>query len=245
MTYEEALSKAVKCLRLAQSSNPHEAALAAARAQEIIDRYKIETIALDLAGPDKPDEPIKDFGGDLLDAGRPVDTWRWRLFHHVAEVNGCEGYLKPGRGMAIVGRPNDATTVRYVYAWLKQEVERLRERDCKGFSHVYQNNYRNGVVDTIGQKLAAQQEETRARVRQEAQQLGQGVNALALVRVNQALAKIERQREEVERWMGTNLKLRKGSGSSAKYDPSARELGQKAGHEVRFTKSKGSIGGGQ
>jgi len=136
MTYEEALQKAVKLLRLSQSSNPNEAALAAGKAQEIIDRYNIESVALDMASGDKPqpDEPIKDFGFDPLDAGtKKISTWSWRLFTVISRGNGCKGYLtrNKGGGIAIVGRPSDVQTVRYFYAWLKQEVERLAQRDCR------------------------------------------------------------------------------------------------------------------
>src|SRR5574340_907559 len=64
MTHEEAIAKAVKLLKLAQSDNPNEAALAAARAQEIMDRYKLEGLSADYnsAAPAEPDEPIVAFG---------------------------------------------------------------------------------------------------------------------------------------------------------------------------------------
>jgi len=67
MTYDEAIQKAAKLLRLANSSNPHEAALAAARAQEIMDRYQIDHASITIAdnGHARPDEPIQDFKADL------------------------------------------------------------------------------------------------------------------------------------------------------------------------------------
>lgn len=42
MTFEEAVEKVRKLLALSKSYNPNEAALAAARAQEITTRYSIE-----------------------------------------------------------------------------------------------------------------------------------------------------------------------------------------------------------
>lgn len=47
MNYNEALDKVRKLLRLSESSNPHEAALAASRAQEIMERFKIERLSMD------------------------------------------------------------------------------------------------------------------------------------------------------------------------------------------------------
>ena len=240
MTYEEALQKAVKLLRLSQSSNPNEAALAAGKAQEIIDRYNIESVALDMASGDKPqpDEPIKDFGFDPLDAGtRKISTWSWRLFVGISQSNGCKGYLtrNNGGGIAIVGRPSDVQTVRYFYAWLKQEVERLAQRDCRGTGRTWANNYRNGVVDTIKIRLKAQRKETQATVTKEIlDALPAEQRHLALVRVNNAIAKVAEREQQTASWMGANLKLRNTSSGSSAFDPSARAAGQKAGHEIRI-----------
>jgi hypothetical protein len=62
MTYEEALRKAAACLRLSKSSNQAEAALAAAKAQEIMDKYQISAEVLKLDQPKEADEPVMDFG---------------------------------------------------------------------------------------------------------------------------------------------------------------------------------------
>jgi hypothetical protein len=251
MTYEEALSKAVKLLRLSQSSNPNEAALAASRAQEIIDRYKIESVALNYAqanGERKPDEPIKDFKDDPLDAGsRKIAKWSWRLFLVIAKPNGCKGYrANAGTGeLAIVGRPSDVAAVRYLYGWLKQEVNRLAARDCVGNGRSYSDNFRNGVVDTIGKRIAEQHAETRQAIRHEivAGELPEEQKRMALVRVEQAIASIEERAEEVTDWMKSNLHLASGRISgSRQYNPSARAAGQAAGREIRFTKPKASIG---
>lgn len=56
MTHE-ALAKAAKLLRLAQSSNPHEASLAAAKAQDIMDRFKLSGADIQLDGS-KPAENV-------------------------------------------------------------------------------------------------------------------------------------------------------------------------------------------
>lgn len=77
MTHQEAVAKVVKLLRLATSSNPNEAALAASRAQEIMDRFKIEGITASFDTQTQSKEPIMDFKADLLDASSSkIDTWR-------------------------------------------------------------------------------------------------------------------------------------------------------------------------
>lgn len=206
MTHAEALQKVAKLLRLSKSSNPNEAALAASRAQEIIDRFKIEAAAISLDGASEPDEPIKDFGDDPLEyLGARKTYWKSRLALALARYNGCKMY-NGDKGPAVIGRPSDVATVRYLYAWLRQEVDRLAARDCKG---TWANNYRNGVIDTIGSRLFEQKKQTEAAIRKEVQQLEQSAefNKLALIRVNNAIAKVEQQAAKVEEWQKQHVPL--------------------------------------
>lgn len=240
MTYDEALQKAVKLLRLSQSSNPNEAALAASKAQEIIDRYQIESTALNLDGQ-APDEPIKDFNADPLEPGRKLDSWKWRLFLVIGKANGCKGYLSGRGGIAVVGRPSDVATVRYFFAWLVQEVNRLAERDCRGNGRTYANNYRHGVIDTLGQRLNAQRRETQEQMRKEIELMPEVAQSLALVRLNSAIAQVEKRETQAADWMKANLRLINRSGSGFRGDHSARSAGRVAGHEIRLKPAKASL----
>lgn len=167
MNHNEALEKAKKLLRLSQSSNPHEAALAASRAQEIIDRFKIEkfTLEFDEAAP-APDEPIHNFAGDPLDNSGKADTWKIRLAQMIAKQNQCKLYLN--RGICLIGRPSDAAAVRYLFAWLSREIERLAQDHCAGYGRNYFNNFRIGAAETVATRLQEQAEATRQAVRAEA-----------------------------------------------------------------------------
>ena len=243
MTYDEAVQKATKLLRLATSDNPNEATLAASRAQDIMDRYKLGSLSLNYeANGSVPDEPIKDFESDPLDAGtRRLASWRWRLFHPIARCNQCDGYVSGYGGIAVVGRPSDVSTVRYLYGWLTREVDRLAERDCRGNGRTYANNYRIGVVETISERLAEQSRLTVAEVQREAE-AQQSINPMALVRVNQAVATLERRGKEVEQWIKSHLMLSSSSTSHFKADGSAREAGRIAGREVRLKAARAQIG---
>jgi len=168
MNHAEALEKAKKLLRLAQSDNPNESALAASRAQEIIDRFKIEKFALEFDNdkPAAPDEPIKNFEGDPLDDTGRTETWKIRLAMELAKQNQCKIYSH--RGLCIIGRPSDATAVRYLFAWLTREIERLAQGSCAGYGRNYFNNFRIGAAETVARRLAEQAEATRQAVRSEA-----------------------------------------------------------------------------
>lgn len=242
MNYEQAIEKAVKLLRLATSSNPHEAALAASRAQEIIDRFNIEAAALSLDGKQSvPDEPVKDFGADLLDGS--FTTWKWRFLATLVRLNGCKAYRPGGKGLALLGRPSDVATVRYFYAWLVREIDRLAVSACKGNGRVYSNNFRIGCAETIAERLKGQQKATRQAVVEEieAGSLPLEFKKMALVRVNAALAKVDEKLNDVNTYAKRHLNLRQSSGHHIAGHESAREAGRKAGFSIRMQASKGSL----
>lgn len=233
MTHAEAVSKALRLLRLAQSDNPHEAALAAAKAQEIIDRYKLTGIG---EGSEIPEEEsIKDFEAPLESLTGNFIRWRTALASTLAKVNQSRVYLKAAtRTLQIVGRPSDAETVRYMYQYLVREIERLTAVHAKGNGKTWANNFRLGIVDEIRDRLAEQREATASAMRIE--------SPSAIVKIDQSLVRMEAQSAAVETWMEENLKLR-ASYTRARHDYGAREAGRKAGREINLGGGKGLTSG--
>jgi hypothetical protein len=235
MTRDEALRKVASLLKLANSSNANEAALAAQRAQEIMAKFALYSAMLDVdGGSPEPDEPIMDFGrkGAPLHESTRKSGWRVRLASVVAKANGCHIYLTTGFGRSliqIVGRPADADTVRYLFAYLANETDRLAEREARGCGRTWANNFRIGVVDTIAAKLVEAQQAVNAAARSEAASAN---NPHALVRVNNAIERVTAKSSAVEVWMKTNMKLGTAKASAARYDGSARAAGQAAGREI-------------
>lgn len=235
MTYEQALDKVRKLMRLSESANQNEAALAAAKAQEIIDRFKIEKFSLEYdEDKSRADEPIKDFGFDPIDnSSTQRVTWKIRLAGSIARENQCKAYSTRGR-VCLVGRASDVNTVRYLYAWMVREVEQLSKRDCAGCGRTYHNNYKIGCVETIANRLHAQRSETIKAVKHEA------VNPMALMRIDQSLQVIEKRSKEVTDWVKSHMSLRSVSSNSS-YNHSAREAGRRAGREVNLRPSSGRL----
>ncbi len=238
MTYEQALRKAIACLQLAGSPNQHEAALAASKAQEIIDRYNlcVDDIKMGNTPKEEAEENIVDFGADPLHEVCQVDTlWTIRLAGIVAKLNSCRIYYSTKvSGSAIVkliGRPSNVQTVRYIFGWLEREVRRITRQECRGYTRKYQIAFRAGVVDTIYHKLEEQRQETYANVQKEA------VNPYAMVLVTNSIARVEAKGLAVDKWIADNMKLRQPK-FRAQTDWSARAHGQEAGKDIRFTKAK-------
>jgi len=242
MTDSVILAKVQKLLRLATSSNANEAALAAAKAQELIDKHQLAEalLALDSAEPTKglDDEPIVDFekADAPLDRQKRLDRWRCGLASVIARQNGCRIYYS-GSDIALVGRASDAETVRYLYGYLSREVERLTTEHGQGMGRTWRNNFRLGVVDTISNKLWEQRRKFESETRAEARAEG----STALMRVDRALANIDKRGETVKDWMKQNMKLYASSGSAAAYNPNARARGREAGKSISVGGSHRSL----
>ena len=256
MNQEEAMRKAIACLKLAKSSNANEAALAAAKAQEIIDRYGLQVTDDDFDNQEdrKDQEPIMDFGDDPLDqCGKHDAFWCVRLISVVCHFNGCRWYYVGGgdlgKVLKVIGRPSDVATVRYLYGLLKGEVKRLQSENCVGRSGAYRYQYGLGVADTIYRRMHEQRQATVAAVKTE-----NASNPFALVRVNTALAKQEWRMQAVDRVVKEKkMKSGRGSGNTQSYTGFvARSRGRIDGEGVRMGGSakaglgsgRGQIGGG-
>jgi hypothetical protein len=239
MTHEEAVSKAIRLLKLAQSDNPHEAASAAAKAQEIIDRYKLTGIGegSEIPGASAPEEEIRDFENPLESTSGNLARWRVALASTLARANQSQIYLLRvynGSRIQIVGRPSDAETIRYLYQYLVNEIERLTKVHAKGNGKTWANNFRLGIVEEIGSRLREQREATVEQIKIE--------SPSAIVRVDQSLARLEAQSAQVKEWMKENLKLRQTYARSS-FDSSAREAGRRAGQSIQLGGGKGLTSG--
>lgn len=234
MTYQEATIKAVKLLRLAQSSNENEAALAMTRAQELIDRHKLTGLSLDM-DTENPPEDIIHFTHDPLDPEAHA-TWKHRLAISLCYHNQCRVYRSSGK-LIIVGRPSDATTVRYLYGWMTREIDRLAAAKCAGCGRTYWNSFRIGAANCVSDRLAEQRDATIASVKVEAELQG---STMALVRVNNAIAKMDARLDEVNTWTKRNLKLRTVTRQS-RINSTAREMGYAAGKTISLRPAAGSL----
>jgi hypothetical protein len=130
------LDKIRKLRALSQSSNLHEAAAAAAKVNQLIQEHRLSEAELE--DPEVHEkattdvEPLTAWGGR-----RP--TWKRGLIVFLRKNNGCAGYNewrmvngKKCQVSVIVGRPSDVQTVRYIYAYLVNEITRLAVLEGKG-----------------------------------------------------------------------------------------------------------------
>ncbi|MCS6113049.1 DUF2786 domain-containing protein [Shewanella baltica] len=117
------LDKIKKLLRLATSSNQHEAALALSRAQKLMQEHGIESDDPALAG-------VKDATISALFRARVPTQYLLILAYSIAKAFGCEFYFKPTfKNMQIVyiGHNERPEVAGYVFNVLERQLTKARK----------------------------------------------------------------------------------------------------------------------
>lgn len=116
--FDALVSKIRKLQALTSSSNEHEAALAAAKMQEIIEKHQISMLEIE-----KPEDSIYD-KSDIQSMG--WGSWQGTLLHDLSVVNDCRCIYQPHLAkMAIVGRADNRAMVEEMFLYFSQEINRL------------------------------------------------------------------------------------------------------------------------
>lgn len=126
MSIESVLKKVRDLRSLATSSNQHEAEVAAALADELIQKHRLSEA--ELSGSAGPRECMGEADTPLDSFGRRLTSWRGQLAINLAEHYGCFVYIHRSGAethIRIVGHPNDVEIVRHMYSWLVAEIARL------------------------------------------------------------------------------------------------------------------------
>lgn len=212
---EKALDRVRKLLALATSPNVHEAAAAAAQAQALITRHRLERwLDAEREAAGDPD-PIADGGDAPLEVARKVRPWKVALACALADVNGCVAYTVDRGGdevVALVGRARDREAVEALWSWAVKRVEWLSATHGAGRSRRWHEAFRVGAVDVLARRLAEA-----ARGEREASA------GAALATVDRAA---EAHRAALDRFVEERLGLRSGRGM--RVDAAAYARGRRA-----------------
>jgi hypothetical protein len=238
-----------KLLALATSSNVHEAAAAAARAQALMAQYDIEQAALEV---ESGDDDVVVSTEVLWELGARVDGWKGILASALGTANQAKVYTSRTWGSTgklvntfqIIGSKDQANTIRYMYAYLTNEVERLA-KDAPGSGRSYLASFRLGAAAEIATRLRDAAIQARKEVKVEAAKESlQAGNGASLVRLQGALDRIDARSRAIAAHAG-RLNLRKTSGRRAS-DADGYHAGKVAGSTVRLgggpSLGKGSSG---
>jgi hypothetical protein len=151
-----------KLLALSTSTNPHEAALAAAKAQEILFRHNL---SMAMVEAELAEGKASSYVKDRFDSGGWMD-WRRRLLAAVARNNFCRGVSYQGtRDVGIVGEPHNVLVVKHLYAFLVRELMRQAELEAAAQpgltaddARSWKRSFYQGAVRTIAHRLTEQRQ---------------------------------------------------------------------------------------
>lgn len=217
------LEKIRKLMALATSSNPHEAAAAAAKAQALAGRYKIDMAALALEAGEKPRG--FDVRNNVIwrEEGTYCTGWVKSLACGVARANKLRPYFQ-GNTYYGVGDSGDAEVTTFLVGWLVGEVERLykeaKPKQGKGMGKSWGASFRAGCVMTILSRLTQEAEEETKKLRVSEDK-----------KDRYAMQLIDEHKMAVDKYVEEKLKLRNvpnGRLTSAAGFSAGREAGARA-----------------
>jgi hypothetical protein len=219
------IEKVQKLLALSNSSNPNEAAAAAAKANQLIDQYRLS--AEDFATGEF--DPLTEDSDYIYQTGK-VTPWKSILISVLTTHYGVAYFndtaYPEGRKISrfkLVGRTSDIQIARYMFAWLTMECQRLADSQAKGLGRVFVASYCEGFVRGVAEQLKASRQE----VQKEAS--------------SSAIVKLDERLKESEKFMYAGRKLRTTrTTSQRRQDPLAFNAGKQQGQNIHLGQSLGT-----
>ena len=158
------IEKIKKLLALANSSNEHEAALAAGHAQRLLSEHNLAMADIEASHrPDKADKVETAVSKNL-------PKWMRHLSASVSSAFDCQAVHHPATGkMTFIGVGADAQIAAYTFSYLDQTVRKLCSTYMKGHvSSTIPNRHRElmrqsyylGAVSTVTIRLREQKAQT-------------------------------------------------------------------------------------
>lgn len=245
----EKIKDRVRKLWALAQNNPsvEEAAAAAAQAQRLMEKYRLDKMMADLESGTVDEVEIGE-DDEFLDTAKRLSQWRVGLASALADANSCHIYLAKGyrkTSIALVGSPEDRSMVRFMYDTLSLQIDQMCKAWCatqsfeRGEGRVAGNNFRLGAVATIRERLVDANLDAQNDAKKQAQATG---DASTIARFEDVFSDRQARQEAVKRWMAERLQLKKGRASNYRGDFAAYAAGRKAGNELDLG-DRSKIGG--
>ena len=158
------IEKIKKLLALANSSNEHEAALAASHAQRLLSEHNLAMA--DIEAAQRPDR------ADRVEANvsKTLPKWLRILSAGVSAAFDCQAVHYPSTGkLVFIGVGADVQIAAYTFAYLERTARRLcagylkehvRSHEPSRHRELLRQSYYLGAVTTISQRLSLQKQQT-------------------------------------------------------------------------------------
>ncbi|MEA2681785.1 MAG: hypothetical protein QOK05_113 [Chloroflexota bacterium] len=230
-TSDAVLGRIRKLQKLTASSNQHEAALAAAKMQELLFRHNLSMEALR-----DPSEYVE----EQRHVGRRI--WARRLLVSLCRNNFCEPlHSSWGGDLFIVGRRDNVAAVNLMFAYLVGEIDRLARTSYAEYKtntpwpepgKTWCLAFRSGAVVSITGRLRDQRERDINKVSTSV--VGAETGTAIIRRLDAELsAEVTRRHPHLTAHRGSMSTIRSWSGFKA---------GQVAGNRMSLTRGRGHLG---
>jgi len=238
---EKIIEKVQNLLNLSKSDNVNEAALAARRAQEMIERHRIEQAELDRMRQEQAQQGIGDIRIHMIHKTGKMYNWQHILASALAEANYCRYMVNQEAGhMLVAGTHEDALMVHWLFQVYTNEIRELFEGMYR-YNHPLvlqhagvsnkrkaRNSFFLGAAVAIGERI----KEARERARDEARQTTEA----GLVCINESIATLDQHEQRVQKFSEGIASERQNR--KIEYNPHAFAAGQRAGAQVDIDRNR-------
>lgn len=146
-------------LNLSKSDNPHEAASAANKAQELLHKYNLSMFDVDQA--------VKDSNKDIQYEKSIIPGfvgWRISLLNSIALTNGAYVVKLSDGKASLIAQPHSKEIVLHLYEYLSREIERLAEynflrADTSVHGKAWKHSFRMGALGILDQRMKEKNQE--------------------------------------------------------------------------------------
>lgn len=167
---QDVIFKVKKLYELSTSSNENEAALAAAKARELLAKYNLSMADLPADRIHSAVEIIE----QAVDTGRVLRNWVKALIVHICQGFSCQHVIRRHRrsppSLAFIGTPADARIAAYTFEFLYRALNRLADENTPRLKSVDPGRhstalryaYLEGAVKRIGERILEETAAARA-----------------------------------------------------------------------------------
>lgn len=255
-----------KLMELANSSNEHEAALAAGKAAQMMVEHQISEAELAVKRG-QVDAQLEPFADELVDGDEngKITLWRFWLLNALAESMGGDVYRKFGSTLYVIAPQSTMTTIRYLYTYLTNQVDELanmayREEADECLSsgvnapgaRSWKTAFRAGASHVISKRIQLARKVT---INQFVQEHSYGPsNALVTIQAQMAMTVLDKQRDALEvalkkaapwRYGKRGKELSGGSANAGQSNSSGWSAGADAGGKVALPGGNKQLVSGQ
>jgi hypothetical protein len=251
------LRKIKKLLTHAEHNNadPNEAAVAAAQANRLMERYRLNRAIVEAqTGDESKKEPV---GEEVIYHLRTktIQNWIGYLATAISKSSNCKFYWDRKTDAAwvtrpcivAIGRQTDRMAFKMLLEFVVTEIDRLATLATKSRasgrhgSKTFANNFRLGAVETISRRLREMEEQKVTPFTAEEQEGASGSDKPATppteATMSQALVILQKDREEVDLYykdLSTKLHLRTRAVSQINWSGEGRRAGREAGNNIHL-----------